>query len=45
MSPVPMIRLERRIVSPMDAYHGENMEFAAALQSLPKTAAKPLFHY
>jgi hypothetical protein len=39
MSPVPMIRLKPPIVSPMDAYRGENMEFAAPLQSLPLSAA------
>jgi hypothetical protein len=45
MSPVPMNGLGQRIVSSMDAYRGENMEFAAALQSLPDCAAEQRFRY
>jgi hypothetical protein len=44
MSPVPMIEIKRRIVSPIDAYHGENMEFAAALQSLLDSSTESRFH-
>jgi hypothetical protein len=44
MSPVPMIGVERRIVSPIEAYRGENMEFAAALQSLLETSTEWRFH-
>jgi hypothetical protein len=44
MSPVPMIEVERRIVTPIDAYRGENMEFAAALQSLLESSTESRFH-
>jgi hypothetical protein len=45
MSPVSMVRLKPPIVSPMNAYRGENMEFAGSLQSLPETPAESRFDY